>query len=65
MAQVVKDYDEITKTEHYIVKKTVGGGLPAVTVYDNKTGTDAQYYRIYCKKVLRVTRSKDYFTLYI
>ena len=61
----VKDYDEITTTEHYVVKKIVEKGLPAVIVYDNFTGTDAQYYRIYNEKVLRVTKARDYYTLYI
>ena len=63
--RLVKDFDAGVKTEHYIVKKCVDNGLPPVIVYDNQTGSDAEYYRIYAKPVKRVSKSKKHFILYI
>ena len=65
MARLVKDFDEMVRAEHYIVKKTVGDGLPAVKVYDNRAGTDAEYYRIFNKPIQRVIKGKTAYTLYI
>lgn len=65
MARLVKDFDSMVKTEHYIVKKSVGSGLPYVTVYDNKAGTDSQYYSVYAKPIKRIQKNKNSYTLYI
>lgn len=65
MARLVKDFDSLVKSEHYIVKKSVGDGLPCVLVYDNKTGTDTQYYSIYAKPIKRIQKNKNSYTLYI
>lgn len=65
MARLVKDFDEMVKAERYVVKKSVGDGFPAVTVYDNRTGSDAEYYSIYAKPIKNISKSKDRYTLYI
>ena len=65
MARLVKDFDETVKSEHYVVKKSIGDGFPAVTVYDNRTGSEAEYYSIYAKPIKSISKGKDRYTLYI
>lgn len=65
MARRVKDFDEQVRKEHYKVKISVGDGLPAITVYDNQTGTDSEYYRIYTKVIKSIRENKDCYVLYV
>lgn len=62
----VKYYDELYGRGHYTVKVSQGRGMRAKVVYDNLTGTDAEYYKIYCKPVKKVLQRPDSsFILYI
>ena len=65
MARLVKDFDEDCKAGNYIVKAEVGGGLPAVTVYDNRRGSESEYYKIYAKPIQRIRQNKDVYVLYV
>ena len=48
----VRDFDAQDKQTPYVVK-LFGSGRPAKVVYSRQTGTDAEYYRVYNKKILR------------
>ena len=61
----IKDFDEMCKDGNYIVKATVDDSLPPVTVYDNRTGTDSEYYGIYNKTIQKIEQRKGYYILYI
>lgn len=65
MARLVKDFDEQVRKEHYKVKTSVDDRLPAITVYDNQTGTDSEYYRIYTKAIKSIRKNKDCYVLYV
>ena len=65
MARLVKDFDQDCKEGNYIVKKTVGENLPAVTVYDNRSGSESEYYSIYAKPILKIRQNKNLYVLYI
>lgn len=65
MTRLVKDYEAIASTEHYIVKKVIGDGFPMVSVYDNRTGTKSEYFGICEKPVRKVKAFRDHYELYI
>lgn len=63
----VKDFDEMCKEGNYIVKKKVSEDLPAVTVYDNRTSSESEYYSIYAKPIQKIVqdKKKKLYILYI
>ena len=65
MARMVKDFDAECKDGKYVVKAEVGNGLPAVTVYDNRIGTEKTYYSIFAKPIQKIRKNKDCYVLYI
>lgn len=65
MARLVKDFDNDCKKGNYIVKKRVADNLPAVTVYDNRTGSEREYYMIFGKVIQEIRQNKDCYVLYI
>lgn len=65
MSRLVKDFDADCKDGKYIVKAEVGSGLPAITVYDNRTGSENEYYGIYAKVIQKIRKNKDCYVLYI
>ena len=65
MARLVKDFDEDCKRGNYIVRAVVGDALPTVIVYDNRTGSESEYYSIYRKPIQRIRQDKDLYVLYI
>ena len=66
MARLVKDFDADYKDGNYKVVTEVGGRLPAVTVYDNRTGSEAEYYKVYSKPIKRIEKDRrGGFILYV
>ena len=63
--RLVKDFDNDCKEGNYIVKAEVSDGLPAVTVYDNRTGSEREYYSIYGKAIQKIRKNKDCYVLYV
>lgn len=63
----VKDFDKDCREGNYIVKVMVDTNLPDVIVYDNRTGTEEEYYRVYTKPILKIreNKSEHYYELYI
>jgi hypothetical protein len=55
----VKDFDASCKEGNYIVKN--GSEI----VYDNRTGAEKEYYRIYMKFVHRITEHEGCFVLHV
>ncbi len=65
MARLVRDFDDACKEGNYIVKMEVDKRLPAVTVYDNRSGSDREYYAIFAKVIQKIRKNKDCYVLYI
>ena len=65
MSRLVKDFDADCKQGNYVVKAEVGNGLPAVTVYDNRTGSEREYYGVFAKVIKKIRKNKDIYVLYV
>ena len=63
--RLVKDFDADCEKGDYVVKVEVGEGLPPVMVYDNRTGSEREYYRISAKPIQKIRRNKDVYVLYV
>lgn len=59
----VKDFDQENKYPFKV--KARNSGRPAVVVYDSTVDTDAQYYKIFCKRIVRKEQNDGEITLWI
>lgn len=61
----VYEFDNECKSGNYVVKEKVSNSSKPIAVYDNRTGSDAEYYRVYNKQIYRIEIENNLYTLYV
>ena len=57
--KLVKDFDEQCMDGKYVVMAKEG------VVYDNRTGSESDYYNVFAKRIVRIRKNKDYYVLHV